>query len=136
MESKHLSRSRGVLNNEDDDCDGYIDADGLHVGELSFDAIAIYQGQAYNFSQTCVGSVERVVGQVVMQVQCEIDQSQERADHCLDKALRLNHLQILFLRIKVSLLLFLSRQEGRSSGMQMELQIGLGQIGRQMHRMS
>ena len=34
-----------LLNNEDDDCDGYVDADGIHVGELSLDAVAIYQGR-------------------------------------------------------------------------------------------
>ena len=72
-----------VLNNEDDDCDGYVDADGVHSGILTLEAVAIYQGQPYNFSQTCLGSVERIVGQVMMLLQCEIDQSQERADQLL-----------------------------------------------------
>lgn len=72
-----------LLNDEDDDCDGYIDADGIHSGTLTLEAVAIYQGQPYNFSQTCVGSIERVVGQVAMLLQCEIDQSQQRADQLL-----------------------------------------------------
>ena len=77
-----------VLNNEDDDCDGYIDADGVHSGTLTLEAVAIYQGQAYNFSQTCAGSIERVVGQVTMSLQCEIDQSQERADQLLGQVIQ------------------------------------------------
>ena len=77
-----------VLNNEDDDCDGYIDADGVHSGTLTLEAVAIYQGQAYNFSQNCVGYTERVVGQVTMILQCEIDQSQERADQLLGQVIQ------------------------------------------------
>ena len=72
-----------LLNDEDDDCDGYIDADGIHSGLLEFEAVAIYQGQPYNFEQTCTGTVERVIGQVAMTLQCEIDQSQERANQLL-----------------------------------------------------
>ena len=74
-------------NDEDDDCDGYVDADGVHTGTLSFDATAIYQGQPYTFQQECTGRVKRVVWQVSMQVVCEIDQSQERANQLLGKDL-------------------------------------------------
>ena len=72
-----------LLNDEDDDCDGYVDADGIHSGVLGMEAVAIYQGQPYSFEQTCTGTVERVVGQVAMSIQCDIDQSQERADQLL-----------------------------------------------------
>lgn len=72
-----------ILNSEDDDCDGYIDADGIHSGALILEAVAIYQGQPYSFSQTCYGRVERIVGQVEMNLQCEIDQSQVRANQLL-----------------------------------------------------
>ena len=72
-----------LLNDEDDDCDGYVDADGIHSGFLEFEAVAIYQGQPYNFEQTCTGTVERVIGQVAMTLQCDIDQSQERANQLL-----------------------------------------------------
>ena len=72
-----------LLNDEDDDCDGYVDADGVHSGMLTLEAVAIYQGQAYTFEQTCTGTVERVIGQVEMKLQCDIDHSQERADQLL-----------------------------------------------------
>ena len=72
-----------ILNNIDDDCDGYIDGDGVFSGDLSMTATAIYQGQAYHFAQMCTGSIERDVGQVDMLVLCEIDQTQERAGQLL-----------------------------------------------------
>ena len=34
-----------------------------------------------------MGSVERIVGQVVMELQCEIDQSQDRADQLLGQSI-------------------------------------------------
>ena len=79
-----------LLNDKDDDCDGYVDADGVHVGELSLEAVAIYQGQAYSFTQTCTGFVGRIVGQVAMKLQCEIDQSQERADQLLGQIIEVD----------------------------------------------
>jgi len=75
------------LNDKDDDCDGYVDADGVHSGSLTLDATAVYQGQTYTFEQNCTGSIERVVGQVVMELSCAIDQSQERADQLLGETL-------------------------------------------------
>lgn len=75
------------LNDKDDDCDGYVDADGVHSGILTFDASAVYQGETYTFEQNCTGSIERIVGQVVMELSCAIDQSQERADQLLGETL-------------------------------------------------
>ncbi len=72
-----------MLNNEDDDCDGYVDADGLYDGIVDLQAVAIYQGDPYSFLQTCTATVERVVGQVGMNIVCEIDQSQDRANQLL-----------------------------------------------------
>lgn len=70
-------------NDVDDDCDGYVDGDGLFFGDFSMTATAIYQGQPYHFAQMCTGSVERDVGQVDMLVHCEIDHTQERASQLL-----------------------------------------------------
>ncbi len=78
------------LNNEDDDCDGYVDADGVHAGELNFEAVAIYQGQPYEFSQTCIGTLERVSGQVSLLVNCDIDQQQARANQLLGGTLTIS----------------------------------------------
>lgn len=78
------------LNNEDDDCDGYVDADGVHLGDLNFEAVAIYQGQPYMFSQACTGSLERISGQVSLLVRCEIDQQQERANQLLGGTLTIS----------------------------------------------
>ena len=72
-----------ILNNEDDDCNGYIDADGIHEGTMELQAVAMYQGQPFYFTQTCEGVVERIVGQVEMNIICEIDQSQDRANQLL-----------------------------------------------------
>lgn len=72
-----------LLNDEDDDCDGYVDADGVHSGMLELEAVAIYQGEAYSFEQVCTGTVERARGQVAMELRCDIDQTQERADQLL-----------------------------------------------------
>ena len=79
-----------LLNDEDDDCNGYVDADGVHSGTLTFEAVAIYQGQPFNFSQSCTGSIERIVGQVAMSLQCDIDQSQERADQLLGESIQID----------------------------------------------
>ena len=72
-----------LLNEEDDDCDGFIDGDGVHSGRLNLEAVAIYQGQPYNFAQECTGELERIEGQVSMLVTCVVDQTQERADQLL-----------------------------------------------------
>ena len=79
-----------ILNDDDDDCDGYVDADGVHSGTLTFEAVAIYQGQPFNFSQNCTGSIERIVGQVAMNLQCDIDQSQERANQLLGGTIQID----------------------------------------------
>ena len=72
-----------ILNNEDDDCDGFIDGDGEYSGSVDLNAIAIYQGEPYFFAQECGGSARRVQGQVELSINCSIDQTQERADMLL-----------------------------------------------------
>lgn len=72
-----------VINNEDDDCDGYVDVDGIHSGRLELDAIAIYQGIPYAFEQECLGEVSRIEGQLQFEIYCEVDQSQEKANMLL-----------------------------------------------------
>ena len=67
-------------NYEDDDCDGYEDIDGVHAGNLSFQAVGIYEGTSYSFTQECTGNTERVEGHLSLLVQCEIDQQQTMAD--------------------------------------------------------
>lgn len=72
-----------ILNEEDDDCDGYVDIDGIHTGILELDAVAIYQGTPYIFAQECLAEISRVEGQVQFLTHCEIDQSQDRANMLL-----------------------------------------------------
>ena len=76
-----------ILNNKDDDCDGFVDADGRHGGRLQFEAVAIYQGEPYAFTQVCDADILRVRGQVEMLLTCVIDQTQERADQLLGETL-------------------------------------------------
>jgi hypothetical protein len=72
-----------ILNDEDDDCDGFVDIDGIHTGILNLEAVAIYQGTPYFFEQTCEGEVSRIEGQVQILVHCQVDQTQERANMLL-----------------------------------------------------
>ena len=68
-----------ILNNEDDDCDGYVDIDGQHRGMLQMQAVGIFEGQSYFFEQDCTGMIQRERGTVEMNLTCVIDQSQEKA---------------------------------------------------------
>lgn len=72
-----------ILNDEDDDCDGFVDIDGIHTGVLNLEAVAIYQGTPYFFEQTCEAEVTRIEGQVQFLAHCQVDQSQERANMLL-----------------------------------------------------
>ena len=68
-----------IWNQEDDDCDGYVDIDGQHRGWLHLQATGIFEGQAYHFTQECTGVIHRENGTVEMNLLCEIDQTQEKA---------------------------------------------------------
>ena len=72
-----------ILNDEDDDCDGFVDIDGIHTGTLNLEAVAIYQGTPYFFEQTCEAEVTRIEGQVQFLAHCQVDQAQERANMLL-----------------------------------------------------
>ena len=68
----------------DNDCDGFEDWDGVFEGEnLQLNAVGIYDGVPYSFSDTCSARVERIRGIVEAQIMCSIDQSQERANQLL-----------------------------------------------------
>ena len=68
-----------IWNDEDDDCDGYVDIDGVYTGQLQAQSVGIYNGQSYAFSDICTGELVLVRGQVTMTIQCDIDQNQEKA---------------------------------------------------------
>ena len=69
-----------IWNYEDDDCDGYEDIDGLHAGELSLQAVGIYEGVSYSFSQQCIGETSRIEGHLSLILTCTIDSQQQMAD--------------------------------------------------------
>ena len=72
-----------LWNFEDDDCDGYEDIDGRHSGTVALDAVGIYNGSAYDFSQECEVQIERVEGHLSMVITCTIDQTQPYASMLL-----------------------------------------------------
>ena len=76
-----------IWNDEDDDCDGYVDIDGVYTGQLQAHSVGIYNGQSYVFSDICRGEVVLVRGQVTMTIQCDIDQNQEKAALLLGQTL-------------------------------------------------
>lgn len=57
-------------NNEDDDCDGYADADGPAAGEAAVDAEAIYEGRTYRWSLLCPAESARAGGRFTLTVTC------------------------------------------------------------------
>ena len=69
-----------VWNYEDDDCDGYEDIDGIHSGDLSLQAVGIYEGVSYSFSQQCSGETSRIEGHLSLVLTCIVDQQQQMAD--------------------------------------------------------
>jgi hypothetical protein len=69
-----------IWNYEDDNCDGYEDIDGIHAGELSLQAVGIYEGVSYYFEQQCTGEIERIEGHLSLVLMCIVDQQQEKAN--------------------------------------------------------
>ena len=78
-----------VWNYADDDCDGFEDVDGVHSGAVSFQAVAIFEGTSYSFEQQCDAQTNRDEGNLVLVVDCEVDQTQTMASVLLG-----GHLQV------------------------------------------
>jgi hypothetical protein len=78
-----------VWDSEDNDCDGWIDLDGAHVGEVEINATAIYEGQPYYFFEICPASSLRERGSIVVSVDCEVNLDQEMAETLLGARLML-----------------------------------------------
>lgn len=57
-------------NAEDDDCDGYADADGPLAGEATVEAEAIYEGRPYRWSLRCPAASGRAGGAFTLTVTC------------------------------------------------------------------
>ena len=76
-----------IWDGKDNNCDGWIDIDGIHRGDLSLQATAIYEGNPYNFSQSCSGVVRRELTQASLEITCLIDQSQENANLLLGETI-------------------------------------------------
>ncbi len=69
-----------VEDGEDNDCDGWIDWDGIHDGSLVLTATAIYEGQPYPFNQSCSAITRRERSNLEIDIECQIDTSQEKAE--------------------------------------------------------
>lgn len=73
----------------DNNCDGIIDYDGRFSGSISMEAVAIYEGTPYSFSQSCSGVMVRERGATELEIICSIDTSQENADILLGQEIRI-----------------------------------------------
>lgn len=77
-----------VLNGLDDDCNGWIDQDGLHEGSGVFVSTAVYQSVVYNFSDQCnVNQLYREAGVFEFEAYCSIDTSQPESLRLLGTAI-------------------------------------------------
>ena len=71
----------------DNNCDGIIDFDGVFSGTILLNAVAIYEGNPYSFSQSCEATLDRDRGFSDIITTCAIDLSQENADLLLGEEL-------------------------------------------------
>jgi len=76
-----------VLDYIDNNCDGVIDFDGVFSGVMTVEAVAIYEGNPYSFSQNCQAILDRDRGFANIATNCTIDLSQENADILLGEEL-------------------------------------------------
>jgi hypothetical protein len=60
-------------NDQDDDCDGLTDADGLWTGTIAMAASAIYEGADRNFSLSCPFEGSRSAGTLHFAITCTPD---------------------------------------------------------------
>ncbi len=70
-------------NNEDDDCDGRVDADGRFTGIHEVTAVAVFEGTPYTFDMLCPATVTRATQSFTMSVVCEPDPDEPLATQLL-----------------------------------------------------
>jgi len=75
---------------EDNDCDGNIDWDGVFQGTVAMTAIAIYEGAPYSFEQSCTLVVDRIWRNAAIDVVCQVDLTQEKAQLLLGESLSIS----------------------------------------------
>jgi hypothetical protein len=74
-------------NNEDDDCDGHIDADGTFSGMHQVTAVAIFEGTPYTYQLDCPATVTRATQSFTMSITCTPDTSLPLASQLLGSEL-------------------------------------------------
>ena len=78
-----------VWNGIDDDCNGWVDQDGVHRGNAVLNTVGVYQGQPYYFSDGCTGQIQRLNGFADIEINCEIDTSQPQSVLLLGERLQI-----------------------------------------------
>ena len=68
-----------IWNGVDDDCDGYRDADGTHIGSVAVEATAIYEGVPHDFSLICPATGSRGGGALSFTISCSPDKGDDWA---------------------------------------------------------
>lgn len=76
-----------VWNDQDDDCDGLTDADGLWTGTIAMTAAAIYEGADRNFSVSCPFAGSRAAGTLHFAITCTPDPNDSLAQLLLGATL-------------------------------------------------
>jgi hypothetical protein len=61
----------------DDDCDGYVDADGEYAGTIRLTGAAVAEGASHALRTDCSVSASRGEGQVVLQAECPNESGDE-----------------------------------------------------------
>lgn len=78
-----------IWNGVDDDCNGWVDQDGTHQGNATINTVGVYQGQAYSFSDSCEGEVQRLDGFADVELNCVVDTSQTQSLLLLGETLQI-----------------------------------------------
>jgi hypothetical protein len=76
-----------VWNDQDDDCDGLIDADGRWIGTIAMAASAIYEGAHRDFSLACPFEGTREAGTLHFAITCTPDPTDALAQLLLGETL-------------------------------------------------
>jgi hypothetical protein len=60
-------------NGLDNDCDGFVDGDGLYSGTIPISGAGVYEGQAHSFQMNCPGTLQRLGSQLTLNITCTSD---------------------------------------------------------------
>ena len=76
-----------LWNDQDDDCDGVVDADGSYSGDLNLQATAVYKGEAYSYLVPCHATLSRGRDGADFLVTCTPDLDLDKAEELLGASL-------------------------------------------------